>query len=82
MVVSIEISYYPLVEDFNVPVNNFIRQLDNTNITIETGNMSTCIIGEYSEVMSLLTKTMGDLINKYPSVFNIKISNACAAKNK
>jgi uncharacterized protein YqgV (UPF0045/DUF77 family) len=82
MNVSIEISYYPLVEDFTVPINNFVRQLTNSNIIIETGKMSTIIIGEFSEVMRLLTKAMSELMNNYPSVFNIKISNACMVQNK
>ena len=82
MNVSIEISYYPLVEDFTVPINNFVRQLTNSNIIIETGKMSTIIIGEFSEVMRLLPKAMSELMNNYPSVFNIKISNACMVQNK
>ena len=82
MNVSIEINYYPLVEDFTVPINNFVRQLTNSNIIIETGKMSTIIIGEFSEVMRLLTKAMSELMNNYPSVFNIKISNACMVQNK
>ena len=77
MIVSVEISYYPLVEDFIIPVNTFIQQLADDRITIEPGKMSTIITGEYTEVIYLLTRTMGDLMNSYPSVFHIKISNSC-----
>lgn len=77
MIVSVEISYYPLVDDFREPVNLFVNQIKDKQITIETGKMSSIITGEYSEVMNILTNTMGDLMNKYPSVFTMKISNSC-----
>jgi uncharacterized protein YqgV (UPF0045/DUF77 family) len=77
MTVTVEISYYPLTEDFKEPVNNFIGKLTGKNITVETGRMSTILSGEYDELMSLLTKSMGDLMERYPSVFNLRISNAC-----
>jgi uncharacterized protein YqgV (UPF0045/DUF77 family) len=81
MIVSVDISYYPLAEDFEKPVNAFIRQLaDYPDISVETGKMSTMITGEFTEIMHLLTKTMGDLMDKYPSVFSLKISNSCICK--
>jgi len=77
MIITIEISYYPLVEDFNLLVNTFIKKIYTPDIKVETGKMSTIITGEYSEVMDLQTNAMGDLMEKYPSVFNLKISNSC-----
>lgn len=77
MIVSVEISYYPLTEDFNTPITTFLQQLTNSGLTVETGTMSTLITGEYAAVMQLLTSAMGTLMDRYPSVFNIKLSNSC-----
>jgi len=78
MFVTLEISYYPLSNEFESPINEFIKQISaNTDIKIESGTMSSLISGEYSEVMKTITNTMGTLMDKHPSVFNIKISNTC-----
>lgn len=75
--VSVEISYYPLADDFNAPINEFLKKLSNDKLIIESGKMSTIIIGEYIDVMNMLTLAMGDLMVNFPSVFNIKLSNSC-----
>lgn len=79
MIVSVEISYYPLAEDFTTPVEIFIQQISNTGLTVEPGKMSTIITGELNEVMRQLTTLTGNLMDKYPSVFTLKISNSCLA---
>lgn len=75
--VSVEISYYPLADDFNAPIREFLNKLSNDKLIIESGKMSTIIIGEYIDVMNLITSAMGDLMKEHPSVFNIKLSNSC-----
>ena len=77
MIATIEISYYPLIEHINKPIDIFIKKIHESDFEIETGKMSTIITGEYSDIMDLLTNSMGELMNSYPSVFNIKISNSC-----
>ncbi|MFW5832154.1 MAG: thiamine-binding protein [Prolixibacteraceae bacterium] len=77
MFVSVEISYYPLVEKFEEPIHRFIQKINDENIGIETGSMSTVITGEYTIIMNLLTETMDELMQQYPSVFTLKISNSC-----
>lgn len=77
MIVTAEISYYPLAEDFNQPIDEFLQKINQTGIDIETGKMSTLISGEYTAVMKVLTIAMEDLFDRYPSVFNLKISNSC-----
>lgn len=77
MGITIEISYYPLTSGFSEPIDEFLELLPKTGMQIEVGTMSTLIIGEYSETMQHLVKVMGELMNKYPSVFTFKISNAC-----
>ena len=45
--------------------------------------MNTVISGEYDEVMFLLVQTIKPFVAKYPSVFTLKIANACkSCKNE
>ena len=78
MEITVEISYYALLEDYNFPVSEFLNIISkNQNITVETGVMSTVISGEFDEVMLLLVQTIKPFMEKYPSVFTLKIANAC-----
>jgi len=78
MIITAEISYYPLFGDIDRPVQSFIEELKyQKDITVETGRMSTLVSGDYTKVMSIISDTMGRLMQEYPSVFNLKISNAC-----
>ena len=81
MIITVEISYYPLSEDFSTPINTFIQKLSVDDISIEIGAMSTLLIGEYEKVMKVVSDSMGELMKLYPSVFNIKISNSCMLKH-
>lgn len=81
MYVSVEISYYPLTPDFTTPIQSFIDKIKDEKVQIETGPMSTVISGEYALVMSHLTDAMGKLMEEYPSVFTLKISNSCIVTN-
>ncbi|PID67607.1 MAG: hypothetical protein CR968_05840 [Flavobacteriia bacterium] len=81
MQISIDISYYPLTDKYNEAIETFLHELNkDTSCEIFTGAMSTSISGEYQEVMSLLTSSMLPLMNKYASVFNLRIANACETK--
>jgi uncharacterized protein YqgV (UPF0045/DUF77 family) len=82
MIVTAEISYYPLSDDYVKPVNDFIEQLADDTISVKTGSMSSLISGDYFVLMDRLTFVMGELMKKYPSVFNIKLSNACPVEQK
>lgn len=78
MGITVEISYYILAEDYGNPVKEFLSALNgNEHIRIEPGVMSTMIAGDYDDVMRLLTETIRPFIEKYPSVFVLKIANAC-----
>ncbi len=80
MIVSVEISYYPLVNNFSNPVNIFLDKIQKEDVKLEIGNMSSVITGEYLKVMKILTDTIGDLMKEFPSVFTIKLSNTCEIK--
>ncbi len=81
MHITVEISYYPLTEKFDAPINKLLELLNTeSNISIEIGAMSTLISGEYDIVMGLLNSSIKQLMKEYPSVFNLKIANACEIK--
>lgn len=78
MGITVEISYYALAEEYGNPVKEFLHALNGQeSITIQPGVMSTMIAGEYDDVMRLLTETVRPFMEKYPSVFVLKIANAC-----
>jgi len=67
-----------LTGDYHTPVKEFLDTLTgNGIIAIEPGMMSTIITGEYDHVMHLLTETIRPFMERYPSVFVLKIANAC-----
>lgn len=82
MNVSAEISYYPLTEEYFTPINQFLDCLKDNRIEVETSTMSTTVSGEYDDVMEILSGSMKELIDKYPSVFTLKISNACISAGR
>ena len=75
MKVTLDISYYPLQNDFLAPIDDFIAGLEQKGILVEVGKMSTSMVGDYDTVMGALKETMGEFMTKYPSVFNLKITN-------
>ena len=76
--VALEISLYPLSDDFEKPIDTFLALLaKNKNINIEAGKMSSVITGDLSEIMTTLTASIEKVFNESPAVFNLKISNCC-----
>ena len=78
MEISVQISYYPLNEEFNSIVEDFITQLSQVHgLQIQTGMMSSLITGDYDLVMNTLKDTMYPYLAKYQSVFTITVASAC-----
>jgi uncharacterized protein YqgV (UPF0045/DUF77 family) len=75
MQVTLDISYYPLQNDFISPIDDFIAGLEQKGLTVAVGKMSTSMVGEYDVVMGVLKETMRDFMEEHPSVFNLKITN-------
>jgi uncharacterized protein YqgV (UPF0045/DUF77 family) len=75
MYTTVEISYYPLSHEFIQPVEQFLAEL--ANLQVEVGTMSSLVSGEYKDIMQTLIPAMEKLMQAYPSVFTLKISNAC-----
>lgn len=77
MRVAVDISLYPLNENFIPPINDVIGRL-NTHASIEvvTNPMSTQVRGEFDDVMDILHKEIGTTFENLPkAVFAIKILN-------
>lgn len=59
MNLSVEISKYPLNENFIPPIKSFIDRLNAyENIKVITSTMSTQVFGEYDAVMDMLRTEM------------------------
>ncbi len=55
MNISVEISMYPLVQDYEPPILDFIQDLNqHKEILVQTNGMSTQVFGPYDLVMDVL----------------------------
>jgi len=79
MIISVEISMYPLLEAYRKPIADFIERLaQNPSLTIEYGKMSSFIFGDFQEIMPLLQTEIHSTLKDIPeSVFIIKLSGGC-----
>ena len=77
MKVAVDISLYPLDENFIPPIKNVIERLgQHAGIEIEYNRMSTQIRGEFDVVMPALTEEIRTTFVDVPkAVFAIKILN-------
>ena len=74
---SIEISYYPLKDDFIPHILDFINRLNkHEKLSVKTNGMSTQVFGEYFDVMNAITKEIHKSFELPHSVFILKIINA------
>ncbi|HNW90318.1 MAG TPA: hypothetical protein PKN48_11685 [Bacteroidales bacterium] len=77
MKVSVEISYYPLKEEFKPDIIDFIKRVHTYNeLTAQTNGMSTQVFGEYRYVMNALTNEIEKSFALPHSVFVMKVINA------
>jgi uncharacterized protein YqgV (UPF0045/DUF77 family) len=77
MKISVDISYYPLKEEFKPQIIAFIERLNTyKNLTSQTNGMSTQVFGDYKEVMQALTTEIEKSFENPHSVFVMKIINA------
>jgi uncharacterized protein YqgV (UPF0045/DUF77 family) len=77
MIVSVEISYYPLADQYLQPIAKFIHNLNQyEHLLIRTTSMSTQVIGEYELVFEALKEEIKKSFTQPDSVFVMKIINA------
>lgn len=82
MNITLEISYYPLVDNYNQVVSEFVNELlAYNNIEITPSVMSSLIEGNYHSVLKVLTEVMYPYLEKYPSVFKFTLASACKTCN-
>ena len=77
MKTSVEISYYPLNENYLKPIGDFIDQLNTyKELIVKTNGMSTQVFGDYDAVMNAITREIKTSIELPHSVFVMKVINA------
>ena len=77
MKTSVEISYYPLNENYKIPIRGFIDRMNNyKSLTVQTSGMSTQVFGEYDDVMGAITTEIKASFEVPHSVFVMKVINA------
>ncbi len=74
MQVKVEISLYPLKENYIEVILEFIKNLNSyENIKVETNQLSTQIFGDYDFIMNLLTKELKVVYKDNTAVAVVKI---------
>jgi uncharacterized protein YqgV (UPF0045/DUF77 family) len=77
MKISVDISYYPLKDEFIPHVFDFIDRMNKYDtLTVQTNGMSTQVFGDYFEVMNALTREIHQSFELPHSVFIVKVINA------
>ena len=79
MKTTVEISLYKLQEEdssgnYKLIVKEFLKSIQNKNLEIETNGLSSLIYGDYSDIIELLNNEVRYFLDKYRSVFVLKIS--------
>ena len=77
MKTTLEISKYPLNENYEEPILDFINRIKKqTNIKVKVNATATHIAGDYDEIMELLQKEIKHSFETYgKAIFVIKILN-------
>ena len=75
MKIGVEISLYPLTEDYIPPIRGFIDRLNaDGRFKVITNDMSTQVFGAYDEVMEALTREMRPTFERDgKSIFVMKV---------
>lgn len=58
MKISVELTLTPLQDDFEQPIQVFIKQLRASEFTVLENPLSTQVYGDYDAVMPFLTETI------------------------
>lgn len=84
MIVSAELSLYPLTPDYEIPILAFIRNLRRQpDVKVATNGLSTQLTGEYTAVMQALTHAMEPTLEEaFTCSFVIKLLNVGVVPGK
>lgn len=58
MYLSVQISYYPLKDDYKPSIKEVIQRLKHSGLEVHANRMSTQVFGDYDQVMQVLSETM------------------------
>ncbi|WP_148862177.1 YkoF family thiamine/hydroxymethylpyrimidine-binding protein [Marinobacter fonticola] len=58
MYLSVQISHYPLQDDYKPSIKEVIQRLSSSGLEVHPNRMSTQIFGEFDQVMQVLSETM------------------------
>ena len=74
MEISVDISMYPLQQEFEAPILAFISELEKEeSVEVVRNELSTQIHGDYKIIMALLEKEMFSVFTEIPdSIFVLK----------
>ena len=77
MKTSVEISYYPLNDQYIGPIGDFIKRMNTyEKLMVKTNGMSTQVFGVYDDVMQAIIKEIKKSFELPHSVFVLKVINA------
>lgn len=78
MIVTVEISLYPLQETYGEKIMHFLEKIQSVSgINVQTNSMSTIITGDYDIIMQMLQDEIRPVFHDLKAVLIIKISNGC-----
>lgn len=81
MNVQAEVSFYPLrTERIGAAINQFVDTLEQADVEVSVGPMSTQLEGEADKVFEAVRRAFTQTAEKYPSVLVLKLSNSCPTK--
>ena len=76
MKASVEISLYPLAEDYKSRIIGFIERLrESGKFEVISNGMSTQLFGEYDDIMEVLQKEIGEELKKHRTMAILKIGD-------
>ena len=74
MRVSVDISFYPINENYLAPIKAFIKQLNSDpELEVETNKMSTQVRGDINSIFSMLSDEMAKVFEEQRAAFVIKV---------
>ena len=80
MLVTLDISMYPLSSNYRELIYEFIDKLKNKNLEVRTTKMSTQIFGNYDDVMDLIKSELKEVFTDNEKVvFVIKLAKGYRA---
>ncbi len=74
MEATIELSIYPLHQDYKNKVKDFIKKIKrHSGLRVESNGMSTQIFGQYDDIMEVLRLDIRDTLEKEEAMVILKI---------